>query len=271
MIKKNLVSFIAAATMVLSIGAISANAAVENGIDLEYVASDIATERIINIYYVGDLLEATGVSGTEIYLKIDGATVEDYTLTLPTSTSEFKFDYDKANDASDLSIGSVAFALFSNGGIITDNQLLATLSLTVPEETGEFSVSLDADNYSYLFDGTQDMNEVACEDITITIPGATVEEDKDPFVSATAEYLGRYDADKTSVPVDAWTATIDWSSYEATKALNWTLSVNGEEKSVAAATQTEITGEMTVVYGLAIAGQAEAELNTIDKDNVVLK
>ena len=258
MIKKNLVSFIAAATMVLSIGAISANAAVENGIDLEYVASDIATERIINIYYVGDLLEATGVSGTEIYLKIDGATVEDYTLTLPTSTSEFKFDYDKANDASDLSIGSVAFALFSNGGIITDNQLLATLSLTVPEETGEFSVSLDADNYSYLFDGTQDMNEVACEDITITIPGATVEPTEET-VDAVSEGMFTYWQDAPAA--QAFSATL--TAEQAAKSVTWNVTKGEDTVSQATTVDTTVSGDADVVIGLVVSNAVEGLTATV--------
>jgi hypothetical protein len=264
---RNLVSFFAAASMVLSMSAFSVNAADENGITLEYVASDVATERIVKIYYTGSAL-ADGVSGCELYFDIDTA-VESYTVALPTPTSGSKFD--PAEDTgSDLANGKLQFMLLGDGGVTAANNELATLTLTVPEGTGEFTVSIGSESGSYLFDASAE-NMIEFFEASVTIPGATVEEDKDPFVSATAEYLGRYDADKTSVPVDAWTATIDWSSYEAAKALNWTLSVNGEEKSVAAATQTEITGEMTVVYGLAIAGQAEAELNTIDKDNVVLK
>ena len=154
---------------------------------------------------------------------------------------------------------------------------IGTFKITLPSnstfdaEVVKVKLGNTSDKTAVVGTTTSDPIKADCHKITVPAYTTGGGEELPAFESITAEYLDRYDTDKTTVPVDAWTATIDWSSYKEVKALNWTLSVNGEEKSVAAATQTEITGEMTVLYGLAIAGQAKAELDTIDKDNVVLK
>lgn len=136
-----------------------------------------------------------------------------------------------------------------------------TYVITVPEGTPAFTVTATCDfsdeNY-----GSVPKTLVA------NIPGAgptTV-----PFESATAEYIDTIADDADALPVAAWFATIDWSKYDEVKALNWELTVGGETKTVPESSETVVTGEMTVVYGLAIAGQA-TQLETIDKDNVVLK
>lgn len=253
MIKNKLIaltSTLALASVICVATAVSANAA---NVELNYNEDlSTATVKVIDVDYSldGPLTTLGGV----FYVDCEGATMKynclvNYDATLTSTGTQASLDWADVGPNGDVAASG------------THGQL----SITVPEGTSEFDV-----RFGEVVAMDLDWN-VFETDITITVPAFVTEPDKDPFVSATAEYLGRYDTDKTSVPVDAWTATIDWSSYEAAKALNWTLSVNGEEKSVAAATQTEITGEMTVVYGLAIAGQAEAELNTIDKDNVVLK
>jgi hypothetical protein len=250
---KNLVSFFAAASMVFSMSAFSVNAAVEKGITLEYVASEVATERVVKIYYAGSDL-ANGVQGGEFYLNVEGADVENATLTLPTPTKS-KFDNP---DAPMIEDGSIFFCLFSadGDGVTTADNELITITLTVPESTGEFTVSVDTVQ-SYMFDATGEIM-VECDEESLTIPGATVEEPKTPY-APTDLTAKRFDAHKDDVPVDAWSTTIDYDTTEVNGTLKWAIS-NGT--NIAKVDTTVVSGEGSVVYGLFIAGQA-AELDTI--------
>lgn len=268
--KKKLLSIVTTLSMVVGIGMVAhADTIPETGAKLVYnEALSNETSKVIDVIYVGENA-AEGIYGYMLRFDVD--------LDL-SNTADYTYAFSGANgltlaeDANDkdLANGKIGWNADAADLVVAENSCIGTLTITVPATESNFDVAINTE-LTVIYD--YNVEDVYSEESSITIPGATVEPEepaKPAFESKTAEYLGRFDDDTKKVPVDAWSATIDWSEYEAAKALNWTLSVGGEEKTVAAATQTEITGEMTVIYGLAIAGRVD-QLDTIDASNVVLK
>jgi hypothetical protein len=243
MIKKNLVSFFAASAMALSVGIISANAAVESGMDLEYVASDVATERIVKVYYAGTETPTSGVSGANICLNVVGADIEGVAYILPTSTGDVKFD---TPEDPVFENGQIFLNLVAGGRVAAENQELVTFVLTVPEGTGEFTISVDTDE-SYLFDGLNEEWYIACDAETLTIPGAKVEEEEEEPETIAATPAGKFEK-WADAKTQAFKANL--TAAQVAKTVTWKVT-DGTNTKTAAANLGTVTG-VDMVIGLIV-------------------
>ena len=190
--KNKLIAFVTALSMMASVGismvSASANGDVNNnetittqavtkGYELEYDAdASTSTTRVINIYYRGvtDILSST----VRFIFPAGTATAASFTssiATQPTIVDDFLAD------------GRYNVVFGGTKGETSPNSQLGTLTLTVPEGTGEFTVELG--EYD-IFNGNF-QEETGLEPCEITVPeyegGATAAPTEEATVAPTEE------------------------------------------------------------------------------------
>ena len=227
---------------------------------------------------------------------INGITsVKDFTLKFNTDNQ------DKiTNEKTGLSSTSLSWVDFSAGGLATQkatftkNATKGTTTLTytmadsdltleyfeggylgsmvfgVTDKDASFTITTTAANTTICSFATGADTWPTLEFDTLTVPAfATTPVVPEPpvdtradFEAADARKIGRYDADKTAVPVDAWLAEIDYSAVKLAEGASLAWKVNVSDETIAVANGTTVSGEASVFYGLAIAGRAD-QLDTI--------
>lgn len=228
------------------------------------------TKRVIDVY-AKDVETVAGVEFQVKFFNTDGTVAKG---TVTASTMDFKGASPTANKfVANAAIHQLVWAADADGAIAAGDTPIGTITLTLSSDV-ELDATLVANKckFSWYENGAQKSFVSPVE--TFKIGKYPVSAPVEPELPVFDDELtatpidGLFDEHTDTVPVKAWmTDAIDWSSYKEVKDLKWVITV-GDVANEVKATQAELSGDMTVIYALAIAGRAD-QLETIE--SVVLK
>jgi hypothetical protein len=237
--------------------AVSANAAT---VTLEYDAANSTAQTAC----VSLKTDAAEISSYEVYLQADNATIESFEVV--ESMEGFAqniTDASMAGSALNDGVLTTVSGVNTGNGVVLEGGVIYTLKLTFAEEITE-DTTISWIDYSYVETGDGDW--IDSDGVTASCV-IKAEEDLLPYVPTDLDLVGGayFAEDTTSVPVAAWSTTINYSTTGVVGTLVWNITNNEGTAKVPA---TVVTTEGSVVYGLVIAGQA-AELDTITKVQLI--
>lgn len=213
----------------------------------------------------------------DVYVVSPDAAIKNFTLAVSvpagvvsSATSDWKADFDptvsRFNDNGTVALYSISASSVQPESEQTDwfvNSTGVTLLTTLYFEVANADVTFDAS----IMSGKIYKTTVTQKDV-LTVPAFVTEptDTRSDFEAATAEKIGTYDADTTTVPVAAWVAEIDYSSVKLADGASLVWKV--DTATVDTVSGTTVSGEGSVFYGLAIAGRAD-QLSTIETVQLV--
>lgn len=256
-----MVSFVAGLAMFATLGlaCISAQAAVTEGIVFEMNSASTATERKVDLYYVGELAE---IGDMCIVLKTDTSFESK-----PSFVSFMASDTANVSDPGSVEENNGVYWAKATSMISYEvangKQYLGTLSFTVADTVEDVVLTVDVDDINN-FVATCDWSDISTDSTYISENGYGYLQQPSSFtvvkelaktktiVAKKLEVANTYADEK----VDAYTAAIE--SADADNTINWVLS-NAEGKTFTKAAnigdKTAITGEATIVLGLKVFGE----------------
>lgn len=238
MIKKKLIGLISAISLVSVVGIASTVSADDSVAELKYNEElSTPTVKVVDVNY------SVSESGLGSFYGKFIADCSEENMEYETLVS---FDTDTQYRNEKLTID---WADMSENGEVASSGTHGRLKITVPEGTPEFSVSF-TEIAMCSFDGN---DEYYPDDITITIPGATVDNSPTPIDAAKLDTYDTYADDAVTaytavVPAADVDKTFEWSFKNADGvASSFTKTAKFEYKTV-------VSGEAGIVLGLKVVG-----------------
>jgi hypothetical protein len=243
MIKKKLIALISTLSLVSVVGvatAVSANAA---NLELKYNEElSSSTVKVVDINY--NVESSLYTLGGKLKLNYDGATAE----------YEGLIQGDTPDWMQNGSLYAFAWSDFNMSFKVASSGTVGRFKITVPEGTPEFTIDF-TEIALECYESTYDV-----ADITVTIPGATVEEEESETIAATP--AGKFEK-WADAKTQAFKANL--TAAQAAKTVTW--KVTGEVEGVlkektAAANLGTVTG-INMVIGLIVTNAVDGLTATV--------
>lgn len=241
MIKRKIIAILSSISMIasMSLSCISAYAnEVEEGVVFELAKESTATDKIINISYKGSLND---VAGYQFTISIPESIMETSTITYSGTVGGDSIIKNPNNVNLSGYNSNFVGQVKGEDGLIK----LGVLTLTVPESTGEFTITCDSSNYFYYITDADGNEMYAGDTSSLTIGGGSTE------VPAGE---GQTFVDYKDPHVKVFTANLGETDYSG-KTISWVLTRTSDGKlSKPIAAKTDFSGGLDVTLGLKIVG-----------------